>query len=56
VRAYASRASDAGSPLSGGDVLLGALALVALVAAGAGLRLLADRGPEESATAQAGVR
>ena len=44
VRAYPSRASDAGGlPLSGGDVLLGVLALVALVAAGAGLRLLSDR-------------
>src|SRR3954453_23598871 len=57
VRVYPSRASDAGGlPLSTTDVLLGLLALVALVLVGAGLRQVGDPGADTRATPQAMLR
>jgi hypothetical protein len=57
VRAYPSRASDAGGlPLSGGDVLIAALALFALILVGSGLRRLSGTVNDDPATAQAAPR
>jgi hypothetical protein len=57
VRVYPSRASDVGGlPLSGGDVLVAALALVALFLVGSGLRRLTGAVQDDPATAQATAR
>jgi hypothetical protein len=57
VRAYPSRASDIGGlPLSGGDVLLGLIALFVVGVVSVALRQVADTGPARSGPAQAGSR